>query len=283
MGAIDADHHHRGQGGELDCHPHQPDIVRYQRQVHREHQHLVHRVVEAQIAGSEPADLQLMRDIARAEDASGEADKGVERDEDDVEVVDKEIGARRGMRGEEKRRGEEQCQPGGDDIKARRETVPRQDRKDCRRAQRDEQHRIDEPESRGDHRRSPRNWSSACRSTVSKRSRIRKRKMPMTMKAMRMEKATLISTTSGMPRAPVAASTRPFSSDMKPTTWPTALRRVTMRRRPSNTTARAKARSSRAIGVAPPVTRSITTIDSATSTMPASMVGPMPTTVSTSR
>ena len=40
----------------------------------------------------------------------------------------------------------------------------------------------------------------------------------MTMKAIRMEKATLISTTSGMPLAPVAASTSPFSSDMKPTT-----------------------------------------------------------------
>src|SRR5258707_3638538 len=67
------------------------------------------------------------------------------------------------------------------------------------------------------HPRSPRNRSSACKSTVSKRSRMRNRKMPITMKAMRMEKAMLISTTSGMPLAPVAASTRPFSSDMKPT------------------------------------------------------------------
>ena len=32
--------------------------------------------------------------------------------------------------------------------------------------------------------------------------------MPMTMKAIRIEKATLISTTSGMPLAPVAASTK---------------------------------------------------------------------------
>ena len=56
--------------------------------------------------------------------------------------------------------------------------------------------------------------------------------MPITMKAIRMEKATLISTTNGMPLAPVAASTRPFSSDMKPTTWLTALRRVTIRRSP---------------------------------------------------
>ena len=55
----------------------------------------------------------------------------------------------------------------------------------------------------------------------------------MTMKAIRIEKATLISTTSGMPLAPVAASTRPFSSDMNPTTWLTAFRRVTITSSPS--------------------------------------------------
>ena len=60
--------------------------------------------------------------------------------------------------------------------------------------------------------------------------------MPITMKAIRIEKATLISTTSGMPLAPVAARIRPFSSDMKPTTWLTALRRVTIISRPSSTT-----------------------------------------------
>ena len=66
------------------------------------------------------------------------------------------------------------------------------------------------------------------------------------------EKATLISTTSGMPLAPVAARMRPFSSDMKPTTWLTALRRVTIISRPSSTTDSANARSSRASGSAPP-------------------------------
>ena len=70
--------------------------------------------------------------------------------------------------------------------------------------------------------------------------------MPITMKAMRMEKATLISTTSGIPLAPVAASTSPFSSDMKPTIWLTALRRVTMISRPSSTTESDSATSSRA-------------------------------------
>ena len=64
----------------------------------------------------------------------------------------------------------------------------------------------------------------------------------MTMKAIRIENATLISTTSGMPLAPVAASTSPFSSDMNPTTWLTALRRVTITRRPSSTTDSAKAK-----------------------------------------
>ena len=72
----------------------------------------------------------------------------------------------------------------------------------------------------------------------------------MTMKATSTEKATLISTTSGMPLAPVAARIRPFSSDMKPTTWLTALRRVTIISRPSSTTESANARSSRASGSA---------------------------------
>ena len=54
--------------------------------------------------------------------------------------------------------------------------------------------------------------------------------MPMTMKAISTEKATLISTTSGMPLAPVAAKTRPFSNDMKPITWLVALSMVVMLR-----------------------------------------------------
>ena len=48
----------------------------------------------------------------------------------------------------------------------------------------------------------------------------------MTMNATSTENATLISTISGMPRAPAAARIRPFSIDMKPITWVTALRRV---------------------------------------------------------
>ena len=84
------------------------------------------------------------------------------------------------------------------------------------------------------------NSSSACTSTESKRSRIRNRKTPITMKATRTENATLISTTSGMPLAPAAARMSPFSSDMNPMIWLTALRRVTIISRPSSTTERAK-------------------------------------------
>ena len=112
----------------------------------------------------------------------------------------------------------------------------------------------------------------------SKRSRMRNRKIPITISATRIEKATLISTTSGMPLAPVAARISPFSIDMKPITWPTALRRDTIISRPSRITDSAKARSSRASVPASAVIGSMTMIDSATRPMPASMVCPMPTT-----
>ena len=79
VGAVDADHHHGGQRGDLDRHPHQADIVRDQREVHREHQDLIHGVIEAQIGGRQPAGLELVRDIARAEHARREADEGVEQ------------------------------------------------------------------------------------------------------------------------------------------------------------------------------------------------------------
>ena len=96
----------------------------------------------------------------------------------------------------------------------------------------------------------------------------------MTMNAINTENAMLISTTSGMPRAPDAARIRPFSSDMKPTTWLTALRRVTIISRPSRITASANARSWRPSGSKPAVTFSISTIDSATRPTPTSIVMP---------
>ena len=102
----------------------------------------------------------------------------------------------------------------------------------------------------------------------------------MTMNATSTEKATEISTTSGMPLAPVAARMRPFSRLMKPMIWLMAFCRVTIISRPSRMTDSASARSSRAIGSASAAAGSITTIDKATSIMPISMVRPMPPTVS---
>src|SRR6185437_5245567 len=281
--AIDPDHHHGGQRGNLDRDPHEPDIVGHQRQVHGEHQHLVHGMVEAQVSGRQPACLELVRDVTRAEDAGGEADESVEGDEHHVEIVDDQVIARRIVRAEQQRQCGDEAQKCRHNVDARGKPIARQDGEHGRRAKRYQQHRGYRIEMPAAHCRSPRNGSSACTSTVSKRWRIRNRKMPMTMKAIRIEKATLISTTSGIPLAPVAASTNPFSSDMKPTTWLTALRRVTMIKRPSSTTDSANARSSRASGSASAVTRSISTMESATSAIPASMVGPIPTADSMSR
>src|SRR6185369_1677266 len=154
----------------------------------------------------------------------------------------------------------QQCQETCQHIEQRRRAIARQQRQHERRDQRDEEdraHRIELREESGErHWFSPRKRSSACTSTVSKRSRMRNRKMPITMKATRTEKATLISTTSGMPLAPAAARMRPFSIDISPTTWLTALRRLTIISRPSSTTDKAKARSCRARASAAAVTRS---------------------------
>ena len=98
---------------------------------------------------------------------------------------------------------------------------------------------------------------------------------------MRIEKATEISTTNGMPRDPVAARISPFSSDMKPTIWVTALRRVIIISKPSRITARANAKSSR-VSTLPSLGCS-SRMESATRARPASIVGPPAITVSTSR
>jgi hypothetical protein len=107
---------------------------------------------------------------------------------------------------------------------------------------------------------------------------MRNRKIPITISATRIEKATLISTTSGMPLAPVAARISPFSIDMKPITWLTAFLREIIISRPSRITDRANDRSSRASVPACAVIGSITMIDSAIRPMAASMVRPMLTT-----
>src|SRR6266436_1820816 len=283
VGAIDADHQHRGQGRDFHRHPHQTDIVRYEGEVHAEHHGLIHGVVETQVDRRQPAGLEFVRDIARAEDAGREANESVEHDEDDVEVVDQHVRARlRPFDHEQRKRGEKRRQA-RHDVQPCRQPVAGQRGQQRRRPDWNQQDSRNGIEGMRAHRHSPRASSSAETSTESKRSRIRNRKMPMTMNAIRIENATLISTTSGMPLAPVAARISPFSSDMKPTTWLTALRRVTMTRSPSSTTDSAKARSSRANGSASADTRSIKTMESATSPIPASMVGPIPTADSMSR
>ncbi len=88
--AVDADHQHGRERRDLDRHPHQADVVGDQRQVHAEHQQLVHRVIEAQISRRQPADLQLVVDVAGAEGAGRQGDEGRQHDEDDVEVVDQQ-------------------------------------------------------------------------------------------------------------------------------------------------------------------------------------------------
>ena len=49
VGAVNADHQHGGQRGDLDRDPHQADIVRHESEVHAEHHGLIHGVVEAQV------------------------------------------------------------------------------------------------------------------------------------------------------------------------------------------------------------------------------------------
>ena len=106
--AVDADHQHGRQRRHFDRDPHQPHIVGDQREIHSEHQELIHRVIEAEIGGRQPSGLELVVNIARAEHASGEADERVQHDEHDVEIVDHEILAgRRPLHDEQHQRGDQ--------------------------------------------------------------------------------------------------------------------------------------------------------------------------------
>src|SRR5260370_29061296 len=221
-----------------------------------------------------------MRDVAGAEYARRETHQRTDDEEDGVDVIDEEI--ERGLRAvrvEERSTAQREGTQG--DVEGRRVPVCRdgREKQGTERGSAEESGERDRSNRRA-HADSPRAMSSACRSTVSNRSRMRNRKIPTTRKAMRTENPTLISTTSGMPRAPVAASTRPFSSDMNPMTWLTAFRRATIIRNPRSTTDSAKARSSRTNAPEDWVISNMTTTESATRAIPNSMVGPMLTTVS---
>src|SRR5262249_17010508 len=199
---------------QFDRHPHQSDVVCDQCQVHRKHQHLIHRMVEAHERRRQSSDLEFVADIAGAENAGGETDEAGQNDKRAVEIVDQQIST--GSRIDKKQRqGAEEGEPGRGDIRASGYAVVRQCREQRRRNSRNSQYAGERIKR---HCRSPRKSLMICTSTVSNRSRMRNRKMPITIKAIKIEKAMLISTTSGMPLAPAAASTNPFSSDMKPTT-----------------------------------------------------------------
>jgi len=86
-----------------------------------------------------------------------------------------------------------------------------------------------------------------------------------------------------MPATPTAARISPFSSDMKPITWVSALRRVIIISRPISTTDSASARSSRVSAPRLSVVGSTTMIDSATSPTPSAIEGNTPSAVSMER
>src|SRR6185369_15406740 len=273
--------HHQdcGERHQLDGDPHQPHVVRQQRQVHGEHERLVHGVIEAQVNGGQPPGFDLMGDVAGTEDAGREGDERGEDDKHHVHVVDDKERAGFGAKEKQRQRSQEREQR-SQCVELAGEAIVGKQRQQRRACDRHQQHRVDQQRAQIVHAWPPRKRSSACTSMVSKRSRMRNRKMPTTISAMMIENATLISTTSGMPLAAVAARIRPFSIDMKPMIWLTALRREIIIRRPSRITESEKARSSRVSVPASAVIGSITMIDRATSPMPASMVWPMLPTVS---
>ena len=153
VGAIDADHQHRGQRRHLDRHPHQADIVGDERQIHREHQHLIHGVIEAHERRRQPSGFQLVGDVARAEHAGGEADERREHDERSVEIVDQEIRAGRRPPPEQRHRADQRGRRRYD-VEPSRHAVAGQHRQQGggnRRDQKNAGQRVDP------HRRSPRN------------------------------------------------------------------------------------------------------------------------------
>ena len=91
MGSVDANHKDSGQRGYLDGHPHKADIVRKQGEVHREQQNLVHGVIKTKMGRGQPAGRKLVANVTGAEQARSETNEGVERNEDDVEIIHKEV------------------------------------------------------------------------------------------------------------------------------------------------------------------------------------------------
>ncbi len=124
--AINADHQNGGERRDLDRHPHQADIVGDQRQAQGEHQCLIHGVIEAHESRRQPADLDLVADVARAEHGCGEADESREHDENLVEVVDQQIRTglrlndKQGYSGRKTQKRRQHIEPGGQPIAGQR-------------------------------------------------------------------------------------------------------------------------------------------------------------------
>src|SRR6185503_3463313 len=138
--------------------------------------------------------LELVTDVARAEDRRGEGDEGRQGDEIDVEIVDDQDVAAVSVDGEE-RYPRHEGEPAREHVEHGAHAIARdagQHHDGEPGNHQDGVERVDHPRSP----RSPRNWSSALTSTVSKRSRMRKMKIPNTMNAIRIENAVENSTTS---------------------------------------------------------------------------------------
>ena len=143
---IDADHQDGGQRRQLDRDPHQAHVVREQRQVHREHERLIHGVIEAQVDTRQAAGLELVRDVARAEHAGGEAHEGIEDDEYDVDVVDDQEQARLRPHEEERHRADKREQ-GAQNVEPRGGAIVGQERQQHRAHCRDDQDRPDDQQA----------------------------------------------------------------------------------------------------------------------------------------
>ena len=128
-GAIQPDHHHRGQGRQLDRDPHQADVVGQQRQVHAEQHELEHCVIETQMRRLQAAGFQFVADIGSAERAGGQADKAVQQHEDDIQVVHQQIGAG-GRPIPQQGQREQQGHQAGEHVQRRVGPVARQHRQD---------------------------------------------------------------------------------------------------------------------------------------------------------
>ena len=89
--AVDRHQQHRREGGRLHRHPEDAHVVGGERQQHREHERLVHAVVQAQPRPGHLALLALDAHVGAREERGGEAHEGGEGHEEDVQGIDEEL------------------------------------------------------------------------------------------------------------------------------------------------------------------------------------------------